>query len=136
MKERLNKLNVWKLRRGDKVQLPDGVYTVDNVGHDDLYGAPRIRFSDRPDGHWYVGGPAPSYLLEIKPVVPSTPQTRKVLELLKKGHLTRLTAMHYGVMNLTARISDLRSLGWTVNCTTKRDSEGNRYGDFTLANPQ
>lgn len=132
---KLNKINVWRLKHGDKVELPDGVFTVDKVSNGlGSNASPCIEFTDRgEDGHWFVVGPEPTYLHSRKPLSPSTPQTRKVLKLLERGHLTRLTAMHYGVMNLTARIADLRNLGWTVDCNVKRDSEGNRYGRFTLA---
>lgn len=61
-----------------------------------------------------------------------TPQASKVLGLLRKGKLTRLIAMHYGVMNITARLADLRRFGYKVECHNKRDSEGNRYGEFHL----
>lgn len=60
------------------------------------------------------------------------PQTEKVLSLLRRGPLTRLTAMHYGVMNLTARLADLRGLGYRISCASKRDANGARYGEFTL----
>ena len=62
-----------------------------------------------------------------------TPQTQKVLKLLKSGKsVTRLTAMHYGIMNLTARITDLRKAGIPVRCEMKYDMDGNRYGSFSL----
>jgi hypothetical protein len=62
------------------------------------------------------------------------PQTQKLLTILEAGRsVTRVTAMHYGIMNLTARIADLRNAGFTVVCTTKRDVDGNRYGEFSLA---
>lgn len=64
----------------------------------------------------------------------TAPQTQKVFNLLKNGqHLTRLTAMHYGVMNLTARITDLRQAGVSIRCDLKYDHDGNRYGSFYLA---
>lgn len=63
-----------------------------------------------------------------------TPQSRKLLTILEAGRsVTRVTAMHYGIMNLTARVADLRNAGWKVECETKYDVEGNRYGEFSLA---
>lgn len=63
----------------------------------------------------------------------TAPQTQKVYDLLKSGQsLTRLTAMHYGVMNLTARITDLRNAGIKVQCDLKHDLDGNRYGSFYM----
>jgi len=62
------------------------------------------------------------------------PQTAQVLKLIKRdGFITRLVAAHYGIANLTARISDLRSRNVKVACETKRDAEGRRYGYWTLA---
>lgn len=63
----------------------------------------------------------------------TAPQTQKVYDLLKRGQsLTRLTAMHYGVMNLTARITDLRKAGVSIKCDLKHDLNGNRYGSFYM----
>jgi len=62
-----------------------------------------------------------------------TPQSNKVLTALKNGRsVTRVTAMHMGVMNLTARITDLRNAGHDVICEMKHDIDGNRYGAFAL----
>ena len=61
-------------------------------------------------------------------------QTQKLLTQMRAGRsVTRLTAMHSGVMNLTARIADLRAAGHNVICTMKTDMDGNEYGDFSLA---
>lgn len=61
-------------------------------------------------------------------------QNAKLLKLMKDGRsVTRLTAMHYGIMNLTARISELRGAGHNVVCTMKTDLNGAEYGEFTLA---
>lgn len=61
-------------------------------------------------------------------------QTQKLLAQMQAGRtVTRLTAMHAGVMNLTARIADLRALGHDVKCTMKTDMEGREYGEFSLA---
>lgn len=63
------------------------------------------------------------------------PQTQRVYDLLANGHrLTRVIAMHYGIMNLTARLADLRNMGYRIHCVTKRDMDGNRYGEFHLVN--
>lgn len=65
------------------------------------------------------------------------PQSTQVLNLLKRdGNLTRLTAMHYGIANVTARIADLRRAGYRVTCTEKRDAAGRRYGVWRLAPTQ
>lgn len=63
----------------------------------------------------------------------SAKQTNKVFTLLQSGPVSRVTAMHYGVMNLTARIADIRNAGYKVECTIKTDHDGNRYGSFQLA---
>lgn len=61
-------------------------------------------------------------------------QNRKLLTMLQEGRLvTRVTAMHYGMMNLTARITDLRNAGHKVTCVTEYDADGHRYGSFSLA---
>lgn len=61
-------------------------------------------------------------------------QARLVLRSLEAGRsVTRVTAMHYGVMNLTARISELRNAGYEITCTMRRDVAGDRYGEFVLA---
>lgn len=60
-------------------------------------------------------------------------QNKFLIGLLKKGRtITRLEAMHYGIMNLTARISELRDMGHNVLCRDKRDLNGARYGEFYL----
>ena len=61
------------------------------------------------------------------------PQTEQVLNLIKRdGSITRLTAMHYGIANLTARIAELRNWGFDVECQEKRDANGRRYGTWSL----
>lgn len=67
-----------------------------------------------------------------------TSQAEQVLDLiLRDGRVTRLSAMHYGVANLTARITELRDRldghGIDVACTEKRDANGHRYGVWSLA---
>jgi len=60
-------------------------------------------------------------------------QTQKLLSQMRAGRsVTRLTAMHSGVMNLTARIADLRNQGHNIVCTWKKDMEGREYGEFSL----
>ena len=60
-------------------------------------------------------------------------QNQKLLKMLAQGEeITRLTGMHYGIQNLTARVADLRNMGWQVDCVEKRDQNGQRYGSFTL----
>jgi hypothetical protein len=61
-------------------------------------------------------------------------QNSKLLTMMREGRsVSRLSAMHYGVMNLTARISELRASGHDVRCEMKTDIEGREYGAFTLA---
>jgi hypothetical protein len=64
-----------------------------------------------------------------------TPQAVKVLNLIERdGHITRLTAMHYGIANITARIAELRlDYGINVACEEKVDAEGRVYGSWKLA---
>ena len=62
-----------------------------------------------------------------------TKQATQVLNLIKRdGSVTRLTAMHYGVANLTARIAELRDYGYDVECIEKRDASNRRYGSWRL----
>lgn len=57
-------------------------------------------------------------------------------DLFRQGQtISRVEAMHYGIMNLTARITDLRNSGIDVRCRTKYDLRGNRYGEFYVAAP-
>lgn len=61
-------------------------------------------------------------------------QTQKIYQAMHEGRsVTRVTAMHMGVMNLTARIADLRNAGINVDCVMRYDTDGNRYGSFKLA---
>ena len=62
-----------------------------------------------------------------------SPQAQTVLEALEAGHLvTRLTMMNLGVMNLTARMAELRNAGYSIVCKMDKDLRGNRYGKFSL----
>jgi hypothetical protein len=63
-----------------------------------------------------------------------TNQAKKVLALIERdGHLTRLTAMHYGIANITARITELRDAGYPVVCALAKDADGSRYGRWSLS---
>lgn len=56
-----------------------------------------------------------------------------IRDLLLKGEtLTRVTAMHYGIMNVTARIAELRNDGFNVKCRWKMDAEGAEYGSWYI----
>jgi hypothetical protein len=60
-------------------------------------------------------------------------QAMKVLHIIQtSGSVTRLTAMHYGIANITARIAELRTAGIRVLCEENRDMNGARYGKWTL----
>lgn len=59
-------------------------------------------------------------------------QSKQVLDLIRRdGRVTRLTALHYGVANLTARIADLRASGFLIDCEVKLDANGKEYGVWT-----
>ena len=63
-----------------------------------------------------------------------TPQAQKVYNLMARdGHVTRLTALHYSIANLTARIAELRAAGIAVECELRTDANGNEYGRWFLA---
>jgi hypothetical protein len=60
-------------------------------------------------------------------------QAMKVLDIIQtSGSVTRLTAMHYGIANITARIAELRTAGIQVLCEENRDMNGARYGKWSL----
>lgn len=62
-----------------------------------------------------------------------TKQGKQVLDLMRRdGRVTRMTALHYGVANLTARIAELRVEGYAVDCSVKLDANGKEYGVWTL----
>lgn len=69
-------------------------------------------------------------LIKEEKAVKVNPQIKKVLQLmLQDGKITRLTAMHYGIANVTARIADIRKrLRIYVDCQEKVDADGHRYG--------
>ncbi len=59
-------------------------------------------------------------------------QTSFLISYLRAGHaITRLVAMNLGVQNLTARLADLRALGYPVACEWRTDALGSKYGSFT-----
>jgi hypothetical protein len=65
---------------------------------------------------------------------PITPKAARVFELMKRdGGVTRLTAMHAGIPNLTARIAELRAADVIVDCETHTDIDGNQYGRWSIA---
>lgn len=43
-------------------------------------------------------------------------QTNKVLEMLRRGPITRYHGFNSGILNLTARIADLRNRGHGIHC--------------------
>lgn len=61
-------------------------------------------------------------------------QTLQVLKVMRRdGQITRLSAAHYGIANVTSRIADLRIRhGVNVQCDLKRDAEGARYGAWRI----
>ena len=60
-------------------------------------------------------------------------QAAKVVDIIgRDSSITRLTAMHYGIANVTARIAELRNAGIQVLCENKVDAAGKRYGRWTL----
>jgi hypothetical protein len=66
-------------------------------------------------------------------VVSVSPQSAKVLEIMQiDGAITRLTAMHYGIANLPARVLDLRTAGIPVVCDERKDAKGSRYGRWSI----
>jgi hypothetical protein len=62
-----------------------------------------------------------------------SPQACLVLEMLRTdGYVTRLTAQHAGVPNLTARISELRAFGINTEVTKHIDPLGRKYSRWNL----
>jgi hypothetical protein len=61
-------------------------------------------------------------------------QNAQLLDLFKRdGTVTRLTAMHYGIANVTARIADLRLRhGINVVCEKRTDAKGKTYGAWSI----
>lgn len=82
-------------------------------------------------GHRLYDG-TPNY--HAAKILCATPQAKKVYELLQRdGRVTRLTALHYGVANVTARVAELRRLGIAVECEVVQDAEGREYGRWFLS---
>lgn len=63
-----------------------------------------------------------------------SPQVSQVLNLMQRdGYVTRLTAGHYGINNLTARFADLRLRhGYGIRCEKKTDALGRPYSRWSL----
>ena len=60
-------------------------------------------------------------------------QGKQVLALISRdGKVTRLTALHYGIANLTAHITELRYVGFNVVCEVKQDANGKEYGCWSI----
>lgn len=64
-------------------------------------------------------------------------QERTLLDLLERdGHVTRLTAMHAGIANVTARIAELRlDADVKIKAEVRKDIHGRRYARWSLAAP-
>ncbi|MGN6552103.1 MAG: helix-turn-helix domain-containing protein [Pararhizobium sp.] len=69
-----------------------------------------------------------------KPVYPKAPQTRAVLDMLKrKGSMTSIEAGGVlRVRSLSKRITELRRLGWPIIRELKKDPTGQRYARYHL----
>ncbi len=60
-------------------------------------------------------------------------QNNILLNTLRGGHtVTRATGFALGIMNLTARIADLRRRGHTIVAEKKKDGSGKQYFSFKL----
>jgi hypothetical protein len=136
---------------GDRVELaPLGEFHPATVQFDDGPHRKAVVFDDTDIGHggdcdfqpagggvWFFSE-ASHY--DVRPLAPKqkqfspTSQNGKLLAQMKSGRsVTRVTAFSYGVMNLTARIADLRNGGYDVKCDNRVDCDGSRYGSFKLA---
>jgi len=64
-------------------------------------------------------------------------QNELLLKHMKRGkRITRLIALYeYKVQNITARITDLRSNGWNVKTSKKRDANNAIYAEYYLGKP-
>lgn len=63
-----------------------------------------------------------------------SPQAKQVLNILKRDEgITLMTAAHYGVPNLSARLSDLKEAGYVINREQKKDLAGKKYSRWTLS---
>jgi hypothetical protein len=60
-------------------------------------------------------------------------QQLQVLNMIKgDGNITRLHAAHMGIQNVTARIAELRKLGYKIEAVPKQDMHGRSYSSWTL----
>ncbi len=63
-------------------------------------------------------------------------QTLKVLNMLRQGPITQFDARHAEVLCLTKRISDLRDMGYDIDCEMITDPSHHngktRFGRWTL----
>lgn len=55
-----------------------------------------------------------------------------LLNMLRRGEVTRLAAITAGIANVTARIADLRARGFDVVATMNTDTLGRRYARWSL----
>jgi hypothetical protein len=61
------------------------------------------------------------------------PQAKKLYGLMERDrYVTRLTAMHYGVANVTARVAELRAAGINISCEVAKDADGREYGRWFI----
>jgi len=63
-------------------------------------------------------------------------QLLQVLNLLRQGPITRFDAHANGILNITARITDLRDMGFDIHCEMVTDPNHHngktRFGQWTL----
>jgi len=67
-----------------------------------------------------------------------TKQELRVLEIiLRDGGISRLTALHYGISNVTAVVSDLRDKlirdNYRILCIKKQDKDSRDYSSWVLS---
>lgn len=60
-----------------------------------------------------------------------TKQTFQVLEMLRNGPINRIDAYKAGVLNVTARISNLRDLNYEIDCIYIKTHKP-RFGTWVL----
>lgn len=62
------------------------------------------------------------------------PQAAVVLDYLaSRGPISQVVAVHYGIMSLTSRISELKAAGVPIKREFKTDHLGKRYASYSLA---
>jgi hypothetical protein len=60
-------------------------------------------------------------------------QAARVADIIDRdGGITRMTAFHYQIANVTARIAELRKAGFQVLCEKRIDGHGKTYGRWTF----